>query len=125
MAGHSDFKMTMAYVREADHVGEGFGTPFPALPALQGDRVASEIKPGTEDLGDSTEEFAPSSREAIPLSEARSSVIPGDSARFGSCDADARGSKCLISGRQTFPSRYIFGGVAARVADTLDSWING
>jgi hypothetical protein len=46
-AGHTNFKTTQLYVREAEAVREGFGEPFPALPAslLTGARteIASQI----------------------------------------------------------------------------------
>jgi hypothetical protein len=39
-AGHKDFKTTQGYIREVEHLREGFGTPFPTLPA---DLVSSGI----------------------------------------------------------------------------------
>ena len=39
-AAHEDFKTTQGYIREAEHLHEGFGTPFPPLPA---DLVSSGI----------------------------------------------------------------------------------
>ncbi len=32
-AGHKNFQTTQGYIREAESMGSGFGTPFPALPA--------------------------------------------------------------------------------------------
>ena len=41
-AGHSDFKTTEIYIREAEQVKDGFGVVFPALPAcLLGDPAAA------------------------------------------------------------------------------------
>lgn len=52
-AGHTDFKTTEGYIREAEAIREGFGTPFPELPAtlLEGPRNGGSGEPpeGSED----------------------------------------------------------------------------
>lgn len=57
-AGHTNFKTTQLYVREAEAVREGFGEPFPALPTrlLTGARteIASQIPSQRSQVSEST-----------------------------------------------------------------------
>ncbi len=49
-AGHANFKTTEGYLREAENLRQGFGLPFPALPAsLRGETISTDRTRATPD----------------------------------------------------------------------------